>query len=212
MSCLAAPGLYSGANLKPSVREWVSVHACFRAHVPLFCACFRASVPWFMSAFVFPIHFTCFLSLVHAWFSCLPSFFRSLVHACFSCFQSILRASFPSFMRGFRTCFLSSVPWFMSAFVFPFLFSFFVFFLPFFGLWVLSCFRSFYRACIRASFLPPPPPSVALAARLALVLTICKTRRATHVRRNLLETRHNEGRQLLDKGHLLIISTCVQLS
>ena len=111
-------------------RSFVSVRACVRACVfsrsrSSFRACFRASVPWFMSAFVFPFLFSCFRSLVHAWFSWLLSFFCSLVHGCF-------RTSFPSFMRSFGACFL-----------------------PFLGSRVLSWFRSVYRACIRASLLPP---------------------------------------------------------
>ena len=163
----------------------------FRASISFFVLlCFRSCVPWFMSAFVFPFLYSCFRSLVHTWFSCFRSIFtcfRSLVHASFSCFHL-----------------------FFCAFVLPFL-----------GSWVLSCFHSFFRACFLFPFFPscvhscsfPPslPPSLTLATKLALVLTICKARRATHLQRNLLEARHNEGRQLLDKGHLLIISKCVQL-
>jgi len=140
---------------------------------------FRVPVHFFMRTFLFPFLFSCFLSFVHAGFSC---------------FRSFLCNSVPSFMSSFRTsvffraCFRSSVPWFMSSFVFPFL--------------------SFVRAFVPLCSLPP---AFSLAARLALVLTICKTRRATHLQRTLLEARHNEGRQLLHKARLLIISKCVQL-
>jgi hypothetical protein len=129
--------------------------------------CFRVSVPFFVLpflhscvVFVFPFLFTCFRSLILAWLSCF---------------------------RFFCACFRSSVPWFMSSFVFPFIFSCVVFVFPFlFSCFVsfvhawFSCFRLFFscllsffrslvhecfrvsvplfRACIRASLLPPSLP------------------------------------------------------
>ena len=161
------------------------------------------------------------------WGANLKLSFRSWVSVR-ACVRACFRAHVPLFVLPFsRSCVvfvLAFVLAFLGSWVFSSFRSSFTCFRSLVHAWfscLLSFFRSLVHECFLVSFpftvrafvlLPSLPSSVALSTRLARVLTICKTRRVTHLQRNLQEARHNEGRQLLDEGQLLIIWKCVQLS